>query len=143
MHDDYFIISSGPAGGLWLDDAGATGLDAGAGARSIIDIMDDAADADFPPRVLAVLAPRPDPREAEAVVPLRSLPCFSCCSAFLVVRGRRDVPPREPGPRTGRPVSWEMGTAAAIGTCCEANERPRAAPPRPRPRPRLTVPSAL
>jgi hypothetical protein len=71
----------------------------------------------LPPR-LELPAPPPRPPRpsfaAEAVVPLRSA-CFSL-SAFLLPRGRRVVPPREPGPRSGRPVSWEIGTAAAMGT---------------------------
>lgn len=90
-------------------------LDEGAGARSIIDIMDepDGAD-DLLPRVLALLPPRPEdppprpPRPSwaeDAVVPLRSGVPLSPSAAFFVVRARRDVPPRDPGPRRGRPVS--------------------------------------
>jgi hypothetical protein len=67
---------------------------------------------DFPPRAL-LLPPRlepelPPPRlprlslAPEAVV--LALACFSP-SAFLLPRGRRVVPPREPGPRNGKPVS--------------------------------------
>lgn len=139
-------MSSGPASGLGAGGPWITlGVD-GAGARSGIGIDID----DFPPRVLLV-PPRPEvpvppPRPprlswvADAVVAARSLPPLS---AFLLPRGRREVPPREPGPRNGRPVSWETGTAAAIGTCgCEVTVRPRPVP-RPRPRPRLIVPSAL
>lgn len=95
---------------------------------------------ELPPRAEPPRAPRPS-CAAEADVPFRS-PCFSA-SAFLDPRGRREVPPLEPGPRRGRPVSWDMGTAAAMGTWgCEARARPRPVP-RPRPRPRLIVPSAL
>lgn len=146
QHVLYFIMSSGldselGAGGPWATPDGA-------GARSGIGIDID----DFPPRVLLV-PPRPEvpvppPRPprlsweadaAKAAVAARSLPP----SALLLPRGRREVPPREPGPRNGRPVSWETGTAAAIGTCgCEVTVRVRPVP-RPRPRPRLIVPSAL
>lgn len=155
----HFIISSGPARGLGPGGAAATlgvegaeagvaagpGVEVEAGAEAVVE------DEDFPPRALLLpprlvleAPPRP-PRPscvAGAVVPLRSVGCFSP-SVFLLPRERRDVPPREPGPRNGSPVSCEIGTAAAIGTCgCEAKARPRPVP-RPRPRPRLIVPSAL
>lgn len=91
---------------------GVDGLEGGAGARSIIDIMDEpdeGPDEDFAPRVL-VLPPRPDPRPrpswaVDALEPLRSGVPLSASVAFLLVRARREVPPLEPGPRSGRPVS--------------------------------------
>ena len=90
----------------------------GEGTWSGVDIGVDAVGVDvtaeaFPPRAL-LLAPRPVPEApprpprpsfaVEAVVPLRSVVCFSP-SVFLAPRARRDVPPREPGPRNGSPVS--------------------------------------
>lgn len=100
----YFIASSEPAIGL---GPGGVGAKLGRGASSTIDV-------DFPPRVLAEpprpAVPPPRPWDVEDVPPDLS------CSALGFVRGRRVVlPPRDPGPRTGRPVSWEMGTAAASG----------------------------
>lgn len=154
----HFIISSGPAKGLGpggavailgvegaeAEVAAGPGVEVEAGAEAAVE------DEDFPPRALLLpprLAPEAPPRPprpscAGVVVPLRSVACFSP-SVFLLPRERREVPPREPGPRNGSPVSCEIGTAAAIGTCgCEAKARPRPVP-RPRPRPRLIVPSAL
>lgn len=60
---------------------------------------------DEPPRP-AEPPPRP-PRpswDVEADVPARSV-CLSEASAFFAPRPRREIPPREPGPRNGRPVS--------------------------------------
>jgi hypothetical protein len=114
----YFIISSGPARGLGPGGAGTIcGVEgAGVGARSGVGPgveVEAEAEEDFPPRVL-LLPPRPEaeapPRPprlsvtGEAVDPFFSVVCFSP-SVFLLPRGRRDVPPREPGPRNGRPVS--------------------------------------
>lgn len=124
-------MSSGLANGLGPGadelDAALEELEEVAGAKSIIDIVDEPdGAADFSPRVPALLAPRPAPPPprpprpswvVDAVVPLRSDVPLSPSVAFFVVRARREVPPRDPGPRRGRPVSCEIGTAAAIGTC--------------------------
>lgn len=74
------------------------GVGPGAGARSIMVIIEEGAGAelfvDFPPRPLAVLPPRPEPPalpparpprpswDAEAVEPLRSPPCLSLSLSF-------------------------------------------------------------
>lgn len=109
--EGHFDTSSGPASGLGPGGAGAK-LGRGAGASSSIDGV-------FPPRVPAAPPPRPacpPPRPCDVAEEAPCLSCSACCRGLLG-RGRRVVlPPRDPGPRSGRPVSWEMGTAAAIGT---------------------------
>ena len=105
----YFMTNSGPASGL-APAAGAMPpmwlCWLGAGAMSSIDMIEFLPPREDEPPRPAVLPPRP-PRlswEVDAVVPLRSL-CLSEVSVFFEPRPRRETPPREPGPRNGRPVS--------------------------------------
>ena len=142
--------------GLEIDGGAGKILGAGPGANPTIELSGIALAEAFPrlpattlpPPLPALLPPLPPRAEPPRPFPSRDgVAPGSCCSAWtravFVVRALRfAAPPREPGPRTGRPVSGEMGMLEMIGTWLCAEVLPRPAP-RPRPRPRLIVPSAL
>lgn len=106
----YFIANSVPDKGLGPGGAGAR---FGRGANSVLLLLLGVADGVgidiLPPRLPPRPAmPPPRPCEGEPFVAWL-LPCFSfsiCWRAALLTRGRRVVlPPRDPGPRKGKPVS--------------------------------------
>jgi hypothetical protein len=105
------------AGASWGAAAGA-----GAGARGNARV---AAVAALPPRLLVVPPLTPPPRpppprprpSCETLTMRRSCLSSACCCRALLLRGLRvKLPPREPGPRMGSPVSGEIGIFDAIGT---------------------------